>query len=392
MRPSLVLVWLGPLAVVLVSAFVLLGCGTMQRLATPILRQAPATRGHSKSATEIPKALLLEARPIGVGPRFHPAPGGAVVGRCARRLGARSAVHVEVFAANRVVIVPAGIGVRPPLVLSAGLITGVRPPLVLSAGLITGVRPPLVLSAGLITGVRPPLVLSAGLITGVRPPLVLSAGLITGVRPPLVLSAGLITGVRPPLVLSAGLITGVRPPLVLSAGLITGVRPPLVLSAGLITGVRPPLVLSAGLITGVRPPLVLSAGRIVGARCYGALVTLEPTGVVLVRAHEPIPLSSLFRSWGQPLSPSRLGSFLASPDRRVAVFVNGRRWRGAPGSVPLVSHSEIVLEVGPHVPPHRSFAFPPRPNVRATRGRTFMPPRAPVPAAAGTSAAAGRVG
>ncbi len=350
MRPSLVLVWLGPLAVVLVSAFVLLGCGTMQRLATPTLRQAPATRGHSKSATEIPKALLLEARPIGVGPRFHPAPGGAVVGRCARRLGARSAVHVEVFAANRVVIVPAGIGVRPPLVLSAGL------------------------------------------ITGVRPPLVLSAGLITGVRPPLVLSAGLITGVRPPLVLSAGLITGVRPPLVLSAGLITGVRPPLVLSAGLITGVRPPLVLSAGLITGVRPPLVLSAGRIVGARCYGALVTLEPTGVVLVRAHEPIPLSSLFRSWGQPLSPSRLGSFLASPDRRVAVFVDGRRWRGAPGSVPLVSHSEIVLEVGPHVPPHRSFAFPPRPNVRATRGRTFMPPRAPVPAAAGTSAAAGRVG
>lgn len=180
------------------------GCGT--------------ARPRLGSAAGIPKALLLEARPIGAGPRFHPPPTGAVVGRCARQLAPRRAVHVEVFAANRVVIVPAGIGVRAPL--------------------------------------------------------------------------------------------------------------------------------------------TLSAGRIARARCYGALVTLEPTGVVLVRAPEPLPLSSLFRSWGQPLSPSRLGSFMASAGTHVAVFVDGRRWRGSPGSVPLLSHTEIVLEVGPHVPPHRSFTFP----------------------------------
>ena len=142
----------------------------------------------------IPKDLLLEARPIGVGPSFHPAPAGPVAGRCARRLGPRSAAHVEVFAANRVVIVPAGIGVRAPL--------------------------------------------------------------------------------------------------------------------------------------------TLSAGRIAGARCYGALVTLEPTGVVLVRAHEPIPLSSLFRSWGQPLSPLRLGSFTASPGTHVAVFVERAALAGDAGERP----------------------------------------------------------
>jgi hypothetical protein len=189
------------------------GCGTTHSpgIAT--------THSHFTSAAEIPKTLLLQARPIGAGPRFHPGPTGAVLGRCARRLGPRSAVHVEVFAANRVVIVPAGIGVRPPL--------------------------------------------------------------------------------------------------------------------------------------------TRSAGRITRARCYGALVTLEPTGVALVREHEPLPLSSLFRSWGQPLSPSRLGSFAAPAGARVAVFVDGRRWRGAPGSVPLASHAEIVLEVGPHVPPHASFVFPP---------------------------------
>jgi len=27
--------------------------------------------------------------------------------------------------------------------------------------------------------------------------------------------------------------------------------------------------------------------------------------------------------------------------------------------VPLTRHAEIVLEVGPHVPPHSSYMFPP---------------------------------
>jgi len=27
--------------------------------------------------------------------------------------------------------------------------------------------------------------------------------------------------------------------------------------------------------------------------------------------------------------------------------------------VPLTAHAEVVLEVGPYVPPHRSYTFPP---------------------------------
>ena len=59
--------------------------------------------------------------PIGVGPAFHPpalsravsagAPAGGF--RCGDG-GARFGVHLELFAAGRVVIVPAGIGVAPP--------------------------------------------------------------------------------------------------------------------------------------------------------------------------------------------------------------------------------------------------------------------------------------
>jgi hypothetical protein len=70
-------------------------------------------------------------------------------------------------------------------------------------------------------------------------------------------------------------------------------------------------------------------------------------------------LADLFRSWGEPLSSRRLASFQAPDGSQVAVFVDGSRWRGAPGQVPLARHSEIVLEVGPYVHPHRSYTFPP---------------------------------
>jgi hypothetical protein len=166
-----------------------------------------------------PATLLAQARPIGHGARFHPPASGPVIGRCRPALGSRVGVHVELFAANQVVLVAAGIGTRPPL--------------------------------------------------------------------------------------------------------------------------------------------RHSAGRITGARCYGDLATLEPTGVVLVRRGARLTLADLFRSWGQPLSSRQIASFPAGSGRSVEVFVDGRRRRGAPGKVPLSAHSEIVLEVGPHVPPHNFYTFPP---------------------------------
>jgi hypothetical protein len=167
------------------------------------------------STSGLPRDLVREARPIGNGPRFAPPVHGSVAGRCGRPLGPRFGVHVEVFAADRVLLVPAGIGARPPR--------------------------------------------------------------------------------------------------------------------------------------------TSSAGRVSGARCYGSLVTLDPTGLVLVRGGTRARLGDLFRAWGQPLSPSRLASFPG----RVAVFVDGRRWHRSAASVPLTEHAEIVVEVGAYVPPHSSYAFPP---------------------------------
>jgi hypothetical protein len=113
------------------------------------------------------------------------------------------------------------------------------------------------------------------------------------------------------------------------------------------------VLVAAGI--GVRGPVRRSGGRISGAHCYGELVTLEPTGVVLTRPGPRLTLADLFRGWGRPLSARRLLSFRGP----VSVFVDGRRRLGPPQSVPLTHHAEIVLEVGPHVPPHPAYHFPP---------------------------------
>ena len=193
-------------------AAVVLVCGPLGACAAS---RSPA----SKSA--IPRALREQARPIGRGVRFHPPTTGRTVGRCTRTLGPRSSVHVEVFAANRVVILPAGIGVRSPA--------------------------------------------------------------------------------------------------------------------------------------------ISTAGRVSHARCYGALVTLEPTGVVLVRRGLRLRVADLFKAWGQPLSSRRVASFSASGNGTPSVFVDGKRRQGAPGGMALTPGAEIVIEVGPHVPPHSSYTFPPGP-------------------------------
>jgi hypothetical protein len=192
---------------------------TAQACGSPPHDAAPAAAPGGPSATAIPSALLSQARPIGAGPRFHPPAAGPVIGQCTRALGPRDGVHVEVFASDRVLLLPAGIGARPPR--------------------------------------------------------------------------------------------------------------------------------------------DLLDGRVTGARCYGALVSLDPTGLVLVRPGAGLTLGDLFRSWGQPLARTRLTSFGAPAGTSVTVFVDGKRWPGAPSAVPLTRHAEIVLEVGPHVPPHPSYVFPP---------------------------------
>ncbi len=102
-------------------------------------------------------------------------------------------------------------------------------------------------------------------------------------------------------------------------------------------------------------------GQITAARCYTQLVTLAPTGVTLTSPTAHATLATLFDAWGLTVSRTQLASFVAPPGKTVRCYVNGRRVLGPPGRIPITSHAEIVLEIGPFVPPHTSYTFSPDP-------------------------------
>lgn len=89
------------------------------------------------------------------------------------------------------------------------------------------------------------------------------------------------------------------------------------------------------------------------ARCRARLWTVDPTGIV--NFEHPARLGDLFSVWGRVLNTRRLLSFRGG----VRLYVNGVRRRGDPRTLALRDRDEIVLEVGPFIPPHRSYLFPP---------------------------------
>lgn len=94
-------------------------------------------------------------------------------------------------------------------------------------------------------------------------------------------------------------------------------------------------------------------------RCSYPVRTLEPTGVIEVRRGSRLLLGDFFRIWGQPLSTTQLAGFRTTGSAPVRAYVAGRRWRGPLRSIPLRRHAQIVLELGPFIPPHRAFLFRP---------------------------------
>ena len=95
-----------------------------------------------------------------------------------------------------------------------------------------------------------------------------------------------------------------------------------------------------------------TAGRVTSARCRASLWTLDPTGVV--RFARRSTLGALFAVWGRPLDPRRLLSFRGP----VRVYRNGLRLRLDPRALVLRDRDQIVLQVGPFVPPHATYRFP----------------------------------
>jgi len=108
-----------------------------------------------------------------------------------------------------------------------------------------------------------------------------------------------------------------------------------------------PRKLPAGI--GIWPPLPakeVESGQffVTPKYCFSWLSTHFADGIVHTEAPvaRSFVLGELFDVWGQPLSRRRVG-----PARgNVTAIVNGKVWTGDPRKIPLVSHTQIQLEVG----------------------------------------------
>jgi hypothetical protein len=108
---------------------------------------------------------------------------------------------------------------------------------------------------------------------------------------------------------------------------------------------------------GIGVPRFRRAGADVEPRgCSLPVRTRTPTGVLEVRRGLRLTLGQLFDVWGKPLSRFRLADFRST--RPVLAFLDGKRWRGDPRTIPLRRHAQIVLELGGYIPPHPSYLFP----------------------------------
>jgi hypothetical protein len=119
------------------------------------------------------------------------------------------------------------------------------------------------------------------------------------------------------------------------------------------------VVIPAGI--GIAPPHRREGAYVNGGRCSYPLRTTDPTGMIEVDAtfRRHATLGKFFAAWGQPLGPTRLLSFRAKGNDRVAVYINGRRWRGDPRSVPLTRHAALLVQLGGYVEPRLEYGFPP---------------------------------
>jgi hypothetical protein len=90
--------------------------------------------------------------------------------------------------------------------------------------------------------------------------------------------------------------------------------------------------------------------------CFSWLSTHFADGII--HTESPVPrtfrLGQFFDVWGQPLSRTRLGP-VRGP---VTAIVDGKVWTGDPRRIPLVSHTQVQLEVGTPLVAPEHIRFP----------------------------------
>jgi hypothetical protein len=98
---------------------------------------------------------------------------------------------------------------------------------------------------------------------------------------------------------------------------------------------------------------------------YAPLHTHDTSGILHVESPtvRTYTLGEFFAVWGVRLTPSCLGGYCAGGGRQLRVYVNGRAYRGDPGTLALAPHQELVVAFGTPTqlpsPVPSSYPFPP---------------------------------
>jgi hypothetical protein len=95
-------------------------------------------------------------------------------------------------------------------------------------------------------------------------------------------------------------------------------------------------------------PAGIGIGRDASGRFFSPLHTHDRTGIVHVEStsKRTYTLGQFFGVWGVRLDASCIDGDCAGGGRSLRAYVDGRRYHGDPGRIPLTRHEEIVLAYG----------------------------------------------
>lgn len=89
-----------------------------------------------------------------------------------------------------------------------------------------------------------------------------------------------------------------------------------------------------------------------GGQCIYWLHTHTADGIIHVESptQRVYTLGNFFDEWGQPLTPTQVGTARG----RITAYLNGKLWRRSVRDLPLLPHGTIQLDIGAPAPPLQS--------------------------------------
>ena len=86
--------------------------------------------------------------------------------------------------------------------------------------------------------------------------------------------------------------------------------------------------------------------------CLYWLHTHDSSGIIHIEApadqkNHTFTLGDFFDVWGQPLDATHVATLTVGSDQTLVAYVDGSIYTGDPRSIPLKSHTQVVLEIQP---------------------------------------------